>query len=482
MSYDLRDYQHALYEEVRGLVLSGSNSILLQLPTGSGKTVLGAKMLGTAASKDLRAWFVVHRRELVKQSITTFVAATGQDIGVVANGFPGNRHLPIQICSIGTLKTRCTLLPDPRLILWDECHHVAAKSWDDLHQRYPNAIHIGLTATPERLDGRGLGKYFQELVVGPSVATLIERGYLSPYRMFAPGAPDLSGVHSIAGDFNKKELAIAMGKSSVVGDVIHHYRKHADGKRMVLFAWSIEASIEMASRFNASGIPAEHVDGTTNMAERDSAMDRFKAGSLRVLCNVDLFGEGIDVPAIEAVALLRPTQSLALYMQQVGRALRPAPGKEYAVILDHAGNCMRFGMPDDQRQWSLEGRKRGKAASDASPIRQCPQCYAVMSASAWACVHCGHKFESDGRSIEEVAGELSEVVPTKITREEMQRRRDQENAQATTLEELIAVAKLRNYKNPDKWAHAVYSHRMAKKAAREAQQWLGLGAPGPQGG
>jgi DNA repair protein RadD len=475
--FDLRPYQVSVYDDARALVQAGSRSILIQSPTGSGKTVLVAKMLDSAAQKGYRAWFNVHRRELVKQSVLTFTQATGREVGIVAAGFPGNRHLPIQICSIGTLRQRRKLLPDPNLIVWDEAHHSAAASWEEIHEAYPNAVHIGVSATPERLDGRGLGKYFKELIVGPSVAWLIEQGYLSRYKLYAPSQPDLSDVHTIAGDYNKKELNAAMNRSAVVGDVIGHYRRLANGKRMIVFAWSIEASIDIAAKFNAAGIKAEHVDGKTDDHTRDVAMERFKSGETKVLTNVDLFGEGIDVPAMEAVALLRPTQSLALYLQQVGRALRPFEGKEHALILDHAGNCTRFGLPDDERTWTLEGRKKGRAGEYATPIRQCHQCFAVVSAARDACPYCGAKFVAQSREIEQIEGELAEVEIKRIEKAERQR----EQAEAKTLDDLIKIGKLRGYKSPEKWAHHLYKARLAKQAGREAMNWLGLEAPGVNG-
>lgn len=466
MSLILRDYQDGLILQAREHIQAGARSVLIQSPTGSGKTVLVAKMMQTAISRGYDAWFNVHRRELVKQSVITLTQAADLEVGIVAASFPGNRLLPCQVCSIGTLRQRRHRLGSPRLMIWDECHHLAATSWEEIFNAYPDAAHIGLSATPERLDGAGLGKFFEKLVVGPSVKWLIANGYLADYRLFAPKPPDLSGVHTIAGDFNKRELSDAMNKSTVTGDVISHYKKYADGMRMVMFAWSVEASTMLAERFRQAGIPAEHVDGKTNDTERDAAIERFKRGDTRVLANVDLFGEGFDVPAMEAVALLRPTQSLALYLQQVGRSLRPFEGKKYAVILDHAGNCRRFGMPDDERTWSLEGRKR-KAASDTTLIRQCPRCYAVSSIAASTCKACGYTFETYGRPIEEVAGELQEV--DSIESRKMQRDHElREQAMAKTLDDLRALAKLRGYKNPEKWAHKIYSSRMAKQAAKDA--------------
>lgn len=426
-------------------------------------------MLKTACERGYRAWFNCHRIELIRQSVVTLTNAADLNPGIVASKFPGNRHLPVQVCMIPTLRHRRIFLDEPHLIIWDECHHVVAGTWDEIHRAYPRSAHIGLTATPERLDGKGLGGYFQKIITGPSVSWLIRHGFLADYRLFAPPPPNLDGVHTVAGDFNKKELSAAMAKSTVTGDVISHYRRYAAGKRMVLFAWSVEASMSIAQRFSDAGIPAEHVDGGTDDRVREGAMERFKSGETRVLCNVDLFSEGVDVPAIEAVALLRPTQSLALYMQQVGRALRPSPGKQYAVILDHAGNCRRFGMPDDERVWTLEGRKKRARDNDATLIRQCPRCYAISSISADSCKACGYKFITIGRGVEEVEGELKEVDDL-MARQAKRDAELREQGQARTLDDLIALAKVRGYKNPDKWAHRVYSHRKAKEAAAQARR------------
>lgn len=474
MTLQLREYQTDLIDQARAAIRAGERAILIQSPTGSGKTVLVAKMAQTAAQRGYRSWFNVHRRELVKQSVMTLTESAGMEVGVVAAGFQGNRNLLCQVCSIGTLRQRRSLLGKPSLIIWDECHHVAAKSWDEIFAEYPNAAHIGLTATPERLDGTGLRKWFSKLIVGPSTSWLIDQGYLSPYRMFAPRPPNLDGVHVLGGDYNKRELAAAMNRSTVTGDVIEHYKKHAAGKRMVVFAWSIEASKMLAAQFLRAGISAEHVDGETDVNARDAAVDRFKRGDTLILTNVDLFGEGFDVPAIEAVALLRPTRSLALYLQQIGRGLRVLPGKEYAVILDHAGNCRRFGLPDDEREWSLDGRRKSKSIDDAAPIRQCPMCYAVMSAAAEQCKYCGFKFLAAPREIEQVEGELEEVDVKRIEREERMR----EQSQARTIEDLIKIARLRGYKNPEKWAHMIHKHRESKKAAMQARSWLERDAPG----
>ena len=336
-------------------------------------------------------------------------------------------------------------------MLVHNCHHIAAGSWADVFRANPEARHIGLTATPERLDGVGLGRWFQRLVLGPSVADLIDGGWLAKFKIYSPPGASLSGVHMLGGDYNKRELNAVLDGSAVMGDVLTHYRKLAPGRRMVAFTWSVASSVELAGRFSAAGIPAEHVDGTTSMHNRDAAMSRFRRGETMVLTNVDLFGEGLDVPAIEAVALLRPTQSLGLYVQQVGRALRPAPGKSHAIILDHAGNALRHGLPDDPRDWSLDSERRKRVGDHAAPVRQCPKCYAVMPADRPMCIECGFEFPTKSRKIAEIVGEL----------QEMQLRRDKrmEQRKADTMQKLISIGRARGYRNPAWWAWMVFTHR-----------------------
>ncbi len=466
MSLDLRPYQITLHETARAYLRDGRRTLLIQSPTGSGKTVLVSHMLSNARSKGYRAWFVVHRRELVKQSVTTLNLGSGLPLGIVAAGFPGNRRELIQVCSVQTLAKRRHMLEDPNLIVWDEAHHCAAGSWGQIHAAYPKAVHIGLTATPERLDGTGLAKWFEDIIPGPTVAQLIADQWLVPYRLFAPGGPDLGGVHTVAGDYNKKELAVAMAKSAVTGDALTHYTKHAMGKRAVVFMWSVESSIEMAANFNKAGIPAAHLDGKTDDVSRDRIVEDFRQGKILVLCNVEIVSEGFDLPALEAVFLLRPTQSLALYLQQVGRALRSAPGKTEALIFDHAGNCRTHGLPDDDREWSLEGRTKAGRARDKCPVKQCPKCYAMLSASKNLCKWCGFRFEIQSRELEQLEGDLQEIDQEQERYYQRQMRKDEERA-CKTLDELIELGGLRGYDKPYGWAKHVMERREQWKSRRE---------------
>lgn len=350
----LRPYQEKLISEARQALRSTRN-ICLQAPTGSGKTVLMAYMLGGARDKGLRSWFIVHRVELLRQSVDEFLKF-GLSVGVVSAGMPMDHGKSIQVCSIQTLVRRLDKLAPPTFIAIDECHHATASSWSKVLHSYPDAFRVGLTATPERLDGTGLRMHFNEMIEGPTVKELIAQGYLSDYKMFAPSRVDTKGLRVRMGDYVTSDMEELVDKPTITGDAVHHYKKLCPGARALAFCISVKHSKHVCSEFNKAGIRAEHVDGTTNKQQRKESMDRFKSGETRVLTSVELFGEGVDVPAMEAAILLRPTKSLCLYLQQVGRALRPYEGKT-AIILDHVGNHERHGLPDDDREWSLDSKK-----------------------------------------------------------------------------------------------------------------------------
>lgn len=457
----LRDYQLGTLNECRTLMHAGIKSMLVVAPTGSGKTTIAASMLKSASEKLITAWFVVHRRELVKQSAAAFELAQ-VPYGIIANGFPENLRPLVQIGSIQTLKNRLSKLPPPRLIVWDECHHIKAASWKKVYESFPDAYHIGLSATPERLDGQGLQDFFQRLIMGPSVRSLIDKGYLCDYRIFAPPTIDVAGIPSRAGDYVISDLASLVDKPTITGDAIAHYQKLAPGKRAVVFCVSIEHSKHVVAQFQGAGISAEHVDGETDPNERDRIISRFQSGDIRVLSNVDLFGEGFDLPAIECAILLRPTKSLGLYLQQLGRVLRPFPGKTVATILDHAGNCGRHGFPDDVREWSLLGRagRLSKSKSVTGPgVRLCTKCFAAAFSTATICTFCQTPFEVQSRDIEVVSGELVE-----LDRKVQQVRARQDQSRAKSLEDLIELGRQRGYKSPERWAGYIFSARQKKRA------------------
>jgi DNA repair protein RadD len=462
MSFVLRDYQQDLIDRSRQGILDGSRSILIVAPTGAGKTALAAHILGTSAKRGKRSWFIVHRRELITQSSRTF-ERTGIKHNIVANGFTQTANEHTSICSIQTLARRLDGITQPDIIVWDECHHIASESWSKIFSTFADCIHIGLTATPCRLDGRGLGDWFDKLVEGPTTKSLIEGGHLTPFKYFAPCRPDVSNVATRAGDFATADLAQAMDKPTITGDAILHYERLCAGKNAIVFATNIDHSKHIVSQFQNRGHQAAHLDGSMPREQRDAIVKKFERGEIRVLSNVDLFGEGFDVPAIDCAILLRPTQSTSLFLQQVGRALRTHPGKTHATILDHAGNVFRHGLPDEIREWSLNSVSRNakERKSDRSNILQCERCYATFTTEEKFCPVCGFVRQVQQREINAVAGELTEIINLSIVK-----KREQGSAQ--TLDQLISLATARKYKNPRAWAQHVLKARMAKKWQRNS--------------
>jgi DNA repair protein RadD len=461
----LRDFQADLIGDAREHLRRGIKRLMVQLATGGGKTVIAAFIINGVRSRGLRVWFVVHRKELLKQTSRTF-EEVGIPHGFVASGWPMNAFEKVLLCGVDTLRLRLATLPPPDVIVWDEAHHSVAQTWADIHAACPNAIHIGLSATPCDLAGRALGAYFDAMVCGPSTAKLIQMGYLSPYTYFAPGEPDLVGVKKVGPDFNRGDLSAIIDQPKLIGDVVEQYLEKAPGEQGIVFGVTREHSRHLADAFNGNGIPAAHVDGTMTQKERERFDHAFRAGDVRIGCNVDLFGEGYDVPHIGYVGLARSTTSLRLHRQQCGRVLRIFPGKEQGIICDHAGNALRgLGLPDDDVIWSLEGRQKsvgGQGPSDAIPIHQCPMCYQITRSAQVICP-CGHLFHVEQRSPAFQAGNLFELQRLGVSAKEAAHhaKREREKAEeraAKSLGALLELARARNklepgrYSDPGKWA------------------------------
>jgi DNA repair protein RadD len=313
--------------------------------------------------------------------------------GIISPGYP-ETEAPVQVASVASL-ARPKRLGRWRgkfnFIVVDEAHHAVAGSWATALASQLNAHVLGVTATPERLDGRGLREQFDDLVIGPSTAWLTEGGWLSRFTFFEPiaGGPDMSGARIRAGDYALEDVRARMN-GVVVGAAVREYQRLCRGVPAVCFCVDIKHSQAVAEAFRAAGIRAEHLDGDTPKGERRGAIAGLSGGSVDVITNCGLISEGLDVSGIGAAILLRPTASLALYLQQVGRALRPAPGKERAVILDFAGNCARHGLPDERRQWSLDSMPRCERERAEGPrLRRCAACGALNAAKAHVCAECG---------------------------------------------------------------------------------------------
>jgi superfamily II DNA or RNA helicase len=427
-------------------------------PTGSGKTVIFSYVTANAAAKGNRTLVLVHRAELLNQ---THAALSQLEVphGLIAAGkTPDSTHLT-QVASVQTLVRRLEHIREPDLIVIDEAHHATAGAWASVLNRWPQARVLGVTATPARLDGKGLGSVFDDLIRGPEVTNLIEDGYLCKPMYYAPKTVSMEGVHKVAGDFNRAEMSERMDKPTITGDAVTHYRKYADGLPCVVFCTGVKHAEHVAQAFNASGYRFAILDGTLSPEERAKRVLGLSSGTLQGLVTVEIVSEGFDLPVVACAILLRPTASLSLHLQQVGRVLRIAPGKPRAIILDHVGNCRRHGLAEEVRDWSLDGiRRRGRKGpqDDVQSTRQCPQCFAVHTPSP-TCPQCLHIYEIKDRTPDVVDGELEEIQARQAVK---QRKREQGTAQ--TLEDLIRVGKARGMKNPYGWAHNVFKARQKK--------------------
>ena len=449
----LRSYQIQAIASLRVAVMQ-TPRVLLVMPTGSGKTVVFSEICRLANEKGRKVLILVHRRELVAQASDKLTKA-GVNHGIIAAGFDPSDQ-PVQVASVQTLIRRLNSgLFTPDLIIIDEAHHAVAGSWDKIIGHFNDAKIVGVTATPSRLDGRGLGSHFSTLVSGPSVEQLTKLGFLSQHRVFAPPViADLSNVKTRAGDYANDQLSQAMDRPTITGDAISHYRRLADGLPAIAFCCSIAHATSVCEAFNAAGYRAKLVTGKMKMEERDEAISGLADGRTQILCSVDVVSEGTDVPAVSAAILLRPTQSEALYLQQVGRILRPQPGK-IAIVLDHVGSTLKHGFVDDVRAWSLNSKPKRKKNDEPAPsVRQCPMCFAAFKPQP-VCPMCGHKFPvKPKRQLTQREGELREM-----RRQEAIERREkrQEIGRARTLPELLALAKKKGYKPG--WAYKIFYGR-----------------------
>lgn len=458
----LRPYQEDMINRTREQ-LRTRRSVLLQGPTGCGKTAITVFMMSRAAERGISSMFVVHQNELLRQ---TSRALWQQKLehGMIASNRRVSK-MSAQVASVQTLVRRLDKYAEPGLIIIDEAHRSAADTYRRVLETYPNAKVIGLTATPERTDGKGLGDIYETIIEGPTITQLIDAGYLCDYELFAPPAAlDLSGVKKSMGDYDRGQLAEAMDKSTITGDAVMHYKTFAMGKRCVVMEINLDRAERTMKAYQAAGIPAEMIEGTMTDAERESTLERFAAGKTLVLVNVQLMIEGVDIPAIEAIQWLRPTQSLIIWMQGNGRGLRPAPGKDKLIIFDHVGNVHKHGLPDDQRVWSLEGRKARKKSDDEEPdvyIQQCIKCDNVFRPGPDKCPHCGADVPKKKQAeIKVVDGALE-----KIDLEAERTIRRKEQGTARLLKELVTLGIRRGIKRPAEWAANVHAGRAGRKPA-----------------
>jgi len=409
MPITLRPYQQDSVDRVIACIKAGIKKIIIRAGTGAGKTIIASRIILGAEKKNKRVLFLAHRTELITQC-SEKLDLLGIYHGIIKPGFNPHITAKVHIASVSTLVNRN--FPAPDIIIIDECHHARAASYEKIISRYPEALLIGLTATPARTDGKGLGTLFETIVNVISYTELIEQGWLVPFRIYEPTSIDFSGVQTTAGDFNKKQAHEKLAKSKIYGDIIEHWQKLARARSTILFASSVEDSKRLMDSFVQIGVVAAHVDGGTKDDERKRIFDGFRAGTIQILCNVGVATEGTDLPIASCIVLANPTKSLVLHHQMVGRGLRISEGKEDCLILDHVGNHRRNGWIDDDIEWTLDCNKKAdnKTATTAPPIRTCPKCYYSMRGGTNICERCGHEFKVKSRELKQVAGELKEAT------------------------------------------------------------------------
>ncbi|EGF4346480.1 DEAD/DEAH box helicase family protein [Listeria monocytogenes] len=395
---------------------------------GAGKSVILSEIIRMTTRNKNNVLFLVHRKELIDQIRNTL---TMNDVDMTF----------VNLGMVQTVVRRLEKTSEPALIIIDESHHVLANSYKKIINHFSNAKVVGFTATPVRINGGGLGDINDILIEKVNVKWLIEKQFLAPYKYFAPEIVQTETLDiKRTGEFDMTGLDDQFNKKMIWGDVIKHYQKLANGEQAILYASSIYQSEKMAASFNAVGIPSAHIDGKTPKPIRDDIIKRFREGEIKVLCNLDLIGEGFDVPDCSTVIMLRPTQSLSLYIQQSMRGMRYKEGKT-AIIIDHVGNVKRFGLPDMERTWSLAPRKGSNATKAEAPVKICKDCFMTVSQTAKKCEHCGHEFKVEVKAIQiDEGAELQEIT------EAVFKVNYSSPAECKNMKELYEYAKEHNYK------------------------------------
>jgi superfamily II DNA or RNA helicase len=404
----LRDYQSDAIDQIRQSFREGNKRVVLQMPTGGGKTAVAGAIIRMAREKGSRVCFVVPALSLITQTVNSFIAdgLLDEDIGVIqAMHERTDWRRPIQIASVQTLNRR--ELPDVDLWVIDECH-IVFKLYLTICQG--STPMIGLSATPW---ARSLGRIYQKLIIGTTTQDLIDKGHLSGFVAYAPAHPDLSGVRSLAGDYHEGDLGNVMDSDELIADVVDTWLKKGEGRPTLCFCVNRLHAKHMCEQFKQSGVRAEYVDAFTEIEERDRINASFRAGDLDIICNVGVLTTGVDLPFVSCIILCRPTRSEILYTQIIGRGLRRHPGKDDCLILDHSSTTSRLGFVTDIVKDTLDqGERNVQKADRKEPLpKECPKCHYLRPVKVSTCPACGFKAVATN-NIETEEGELHQVKST----------------------------------------------------------------------
>lgn len=441
--YKLRDYQTEIINKIKSSMLTGHKRIIVQSPPRTGKTVIMAEIARQATARKKRVMFLIHRREVLEQANATFKKQNVEPKLLISG-------------MVQTLTRRVEKMPVPHLILIDEAHHALSKSYRRILDKFKDAYVLLFTATPVRLGREQLDQVADDIVLGKSIKELTAAGFLAPFRYYQPPAGfDKKALKvSSTGDYTSKSMSAAL-QNHLYGDLVSHYKRLTPDKQAVCYCHSIDAAKHAAAEFNKSGITAAEVDGTTPRSERDELVNKFRAGAIKVMVNVNLFTEGVDLPDVDAVILARPTSSLSLYLQFAMRCLNPRRGK-VAVIIDHANNVEKFGYPDSERNWlqlvTTGAKTRKNAETDNFNIVTCETCFAVLESrtiKAGTCPYCDALIKQKRPDKPVALIDLVEAARTENQSDDYH--------QLKTVGELYAYAKRKGYKRG--WAYHIAKSR-----------------------
>lgn len=407
---ELRPHQSAAIGSLREALRTGSKRPILQAPTGAGKTVLAAAIIESARNKGRRVIFTVPAISLVDQTVREFYAEGIRDLGVIQADHPmTDPSRPVQIASMDTLRRRA--IPPADLVIIDEAHRKSAFLEDWMSRdEWIDVPFIGLSATPWT---KGLGRLYDRLIIAATTAELIEAGYLSNFRVFAPSHPDLTGVSTSNGDYVPSELSQAMQRGTLVADVVSTWLEKGERRPTLCFAVDRIHAKTLQAQFISAGVRCGYIDANTLLDERETIRKAFQAGELEVVCNVGVLTTGVDWD-VRCIVLARPTKSEILYTQIIGRGLRTATGKDYCLILDHSDTTLRLGFVTDIHHPKLNDgtmSEASKASSEREPAKpkECPVCHYVRSPKVHSCPACGHVAER-ATEVQTVDGELADLT------------------------------------------------------------------------
>jgi DNA repair protein RadD len=381
-----RPHQTTAHTQILSAYDRGLQSVCYQLATGGGKSFVIRKIIEHFHDQKKVIYLVTHRREILRQ-LAREMADGGMNFSIVSPGFPMIKTR-LRICMIQTLVRRVDRMDEPELIVIDECQHLGANSYRKILDLWPNARILGVSATPARTDGQRLP--FEVIIPGPPMRTLINQGYLSPYAYYAPPTVSAEGLHIARGEYVTSESESRVDTRVITGDAIEHYRKHADHQPAIASCVSIAHAEHVAVQFREAGYRAQAIHSKLPEEQIERLMHGLRSGLIEILCQCDMLGEGVDIPGASVLIGLRPTASLTIYLQHIGRVLRYVAGKT-AIIIDHVDNISRHGLPDIERIWGLDGTV--KIVDGQLLYKRCPDCYrGDVPKRSQECPYCGHKF------------------------------------------------------------------------------------------